>query len=197
MWRSNKSRWGLTTMINVAGEPDFPATRHIGQASAELGGMPRRTIRSGETDERLYARLAPELIRFATSLVGPSDAEDLLGATVAKAISSPRWPGVDNKRAYLYRMIVNEAHKSRRSTSRRVDRELRVVRADVISTEHRLDPDVLVALKRLTVRQRAVIYLTYWADLSPGQVAETLRISLRTVERELTNGRTRLEQVLS
>jgi len=55
----------------------------------------------------------------------------------------------------------------------------------------------LAALKRLSVRQRAVIHLTYWADLSPRQVAETLDTSLRTVERELTKARTRLEEILS
>ncbi len=44
---------------------------------------------------------------------------------------------------------------------------------------------------------RAVIHLTYWADLEPQQVADTLGTSLRTVERELTNARTRLEAILS
>ena len=58
-------------------------------------------------------------------------------------------------------------------------------------------PDVLAALKRLSVRQRAVIHLTYWADLTPQQVADTIGTSLRTVERELTNARTRLETMLS
>jgi len=150
-----------------------------------------------ETVEELYVRLAPELIRFATSLVGPSQAEDLLGSTVAKAIASTRWDRIDNKRAYLYRMLVNEAHKSRRSAGRRSERELRVVHGDAVEMERGLDPDVLAALKRLSVRQRAVIHLTYWADLTPAQVADTIGTSLRTVERELTNARTRLETMLS
>jgi RNA polymerase sigma factor (sigma-70 family) len=150
-----------------------------------------------QTLEGLYVALAPELMRFATTLVGPSQAEDLLGSTVAKAIASPRFDRVDNKRAYLYRMLLNEAHKSRRSTGRRLNRELRVVHRDAIDMERGLDPDVLAALKRLSVRQRAVIHLTYWADLAPQQVADTLGTSLRTVERELTNARTRLEAILS
>ena len=57
--------------------------------------------------------------------------------------------------------------------------------------------DVLAALKRLSVRQRAVIHLTYWADLAPQQVADTIGTSLRTVERELTNARTRLKAILA
>ena len=94
-------------------------------------------------------------------------------------------------------MLVNEAHKSRRGSRRRSDRELRVVHRDAVEMERGLDPDVLAALKRLSVRQRAVIHLTYWADLTPQQVADTIGTSLRTVERELTNARTRLETMLS
>lgn len=149
-----------------------------------------------ETDAELYGRLAPELIRFATTLVGPSDAEDLLGAAVIKAISSPRWADVDNKRAYLYRVITNEATSTHRARTRRRERELRVYRRD--DFEHELvDPTLMRALRTLTVRQRAVIHLTYWADLAPRQVADTLDTSLRTVERDLTNARARLEDLLS
>lgn len=149
-----------------------------------------------ETDAEIYARLAPELIRFATSLVGPSDAEDLLGSAVIKAITAPNWSRIENKRAYLYRTLTNEAHKTRRSRQRRANRELRTYRRD--DFEHTLvDPGVMEALKSLSVRQRAVIHLTYWADLSPRQVADTLDTSLRTVERALTTARSELEELLS
>jgi RNA polymerase sigma factor (sigma-70 family) len=53
------------------------------------------------------------------------------------------------------------------------------------------------ALRSLTVRQRAVIYLTYWDDLAPADIATTLDTSLRTVERDLNSARTRLEETLS
>lgn len=186
----------------IIGEPDLlgPLPASVDAVSAEdrrlTDEVPDVDVLA-ETVEELYVRLAPELIRFATSLVGPSQAEDLLGSTVAKAIASTRWDRIDNKRAYLYRMLVNEAHKSRRSAGRRFERELRVVHRDAVEMERGLDPDVLAALKRLSVRQRAVIHLTYWADLTPAQVADTIGTSLRTVERELTNARTRLETMLS
>jgi RNA polymerase sigma factor (sigma-70 family) len=184
-------------VIDIIGEPVF-ASGHSG-SEAKVGtsaGFGDGVVRA-ESDADLYRRLAPDLIRFAAALVGPSDAEDLLGSAVTKVIASARWVGVANKRAYLYRMLVNEAHKWRRTTSRRSARELRIVRRDAVELELGLDPDVLVALKRLSVRQRAVIHLTYWADLSPRQVAETLDTSLRTVERELTTARTRLGELLS
>ena len=56
--------------------------------------------------------------------------------------------------------------------------------------------DVLDALRRLSVRQRAVIYLTYWLGMRADEVARTLDVSLRTVERELTSARGRLEVLL-
>jgi RNA polymerase sigma factor (sigma-70 family) len=183
----------------IIGEPDLAASLSTAPDPFEpdRDSTVRADVSDAQTVEELYVDLAPELIRFAVTLVGPSDAEDLLGSAVAKAIASPRFDRVDNKRAYLYRMLLNEAHKSRRSTGRRLNRELRVVHRDAIDMERGLDPDVLAALKRLSVRQRAVIHLTYWADLTPQQVADTLGTSLRTVERELTNARTRLEAILS
>ncbi len=151
------------------------------------------------TDAELYKRLAPELMHFATTLVGPSGAEDLLATGVLNALTSPRWLAIDNKRAYLYRCLVNEAHKQRRTTSRRLEREIRVASCASRDGEDfaGLDPTMLEALRQLTVRQRAVIYLTYWSDLTPKQVATALNSSLRTVERDLTTARTRLEGLLS
>jgi RNA polymerase sigma factor (sigma-70 family) len=183
----------------IIGEPDLAASASTAHDPFEpdRDTTECEEVSGQQTVEELYVDLAPELIRFAVSLVGPSDAEDLLGSAVAKAIASTRFDRADNKRAYLYRMLLNEAHKSRRSTGRRLNRELRVVRGDAIEMEKGLDPDVLAALKRLSVRQRAVIHLTYWADLAPQQVADTIGTSLRTVERELTNARTRLEAILS
>lgn len=131
------------------------------------------TVSSAETDAELYERLAPELIRFSTTLVGPSDAEDLLGAAVIKAITAPAWGRVENRRAYLYRILVNEAHSTRRSRSRRRERELRTYRRDDVAHDL-VDPKLMDALRSLSVRQRAVIHLTYWADLAPQQVADTL-----------------------
>ena len=187
----SSQRWGHRYVIETAGQPQGM------HRSTRVGPISPAVSKDAESDGELYARLAPELIRFATSLVGPADAEDLLGSTMVKALTSEHWRRASNRRAYLYRMLVNEAHKSRRSSSRRRKRELRVARRDAAELELNLRADVLAALHRLTVRQRAVIYLTYWVDLSPQQVAETLDTSLRTVERELTDARIRLEELLS
>jgi RNA polymerase sigma factor (sigma-70 family) len=146
----------------------------------------------------LYEQLAPELIRFATALVGRVDASDVLSGAVVKALASPGWPAVANRRAYLYRSVFNEAQTWLRRAGQRPILEARAVRA--AGTERwelpNLRPDVRMAVARLSVRQRAVIVLTYWADLDPRSVAEWLGISEGSVRRHLARARARLREVL-
>ena len=52
-------------------------------------------------------------------------------------------------------------------------------------------------LADLTVQQRAVVYLTYWHDLSPSDVATTLGASEGTVRKQLARARSHLREVLS
>ena len=149
-----------------------------------------------ESDGELYRKYGDELIRFATALVGPSGAEDVLATALIRCFSSRHWPAVTNRRAYLYRVVTNEAFKVRRSTQRRLSREARVAVVDAY-TDGPEDVDVLRALRRLTPRQRAVGHLTYWQDLPAHEVADLLGLSVRTVERELNATRRRLEELLS
>ncbi len=51
-----------------------------------------------EADADVYARHAPELVRFATVLAGPSGADDLVASAVLKAFTNPGWSGVQNQR---------------------------------------------------------------------------------------------------
>jgi RNA polymerase sigma factor (sigma-70 family) len=152
-------------------------------------------VRAAQSDAELYASLAPELIRFATGLVGRSDAADVLSSAVVRALSGRAWPTVENRRAYLYRAVFNEAQTWNRRSVQRRDRELRAA----TPTRWELPafrPDVRAAVDRLSVRQRAVIVLTYWADLDPATVASSLGISEGSVRRHLARARARLREVL-
>ena len=146
-------------------------------------------------DAELYEKHAGELIRFATALVGPSSAEDVLSAAVLRVFSSPSWARVTEKRAYLFRAVLSEAHQQHRSTQRRLRREAAAAR-EVPAAGASIRPEVLDALLRLTARQRAVVYLTYWLDHRPDEVATELEVSRRTVERELTTARRHMEVLL-
>ena len=147
------------------------------------------------TDGEVYRKHAEELTRFATGLVGPSHAADMVSEAVLKCLVSPRWPQVAEKRAYLYRSVYNEAARFHRSTSRRRSREERAAPPESVEAPE-LRPEVLSAVARLSVRQRAVIVLTYWDDLDPAGIADLLDISDGSVRRHLARGRSRLKETL-
>ena len=51
-------------------------------------------------------------------------------------------------------------------------------------------------MSRLSVRQRSVLYLAYWLDLTVDEIASTLVLSRRTTERALTAARHQMEEQL-
>jgi DNA-directed RNA polymerase specialized sigma24 family protein len=83
-----------------------------------------------------------------------------------------------------------------RSEFRRSLRETRTFeRVDSAVGERWLE--VRDAIGRLSVRERAVLYLAYWLDLPVDEIATTLQLSRRTTMRALRSARTTLEETLS
>jgi RNA polymerase sigma-70 factor (ECF subfamily) len=136
----------------------------------------------------IYEKYSEELTRFATFLVGPSDSPDVVVDAALGAFASRDWPVVREQRAYLYRAVLNRARMHARGERRRRTYEQRAARADVVDAAPP-DPDVLRAVAHLSDRQRAVVYLTYWDDLSPRTIADLLGISEGSVKRHLARGR--------
>ena len=147
------------------------------------------------TDGGIYSKHADELTRFATGLVGPSNAADVVSEAVLRCMHSQRWAQVTEKRAYLFRCVYNEAVRFHRSADRRRSREERAALPEPVYPQE-VRPEVLSAVARLSVRQRAVIVLTYWDDLDPGAIARLLGISDGSVRRHLARARSRLKEVL-
>jgi RNA polymerase sigma factor (sigma-70 family) len=146
-------------------------------------------------DAEVYGKHAEELTRFATALVGPSDAPDIVSVAVVNALSSRTWSTVDNRRAYLFRCVLNAARAGHRSDTRRERREARVLDRGVVEAPD-ARPDVLDAVRALSPRQRAVVYLTYWDDLDPTAIAGLLDISEGSVKRHLARARNHLRRKL-
>lgn len=142
-----------------------------------------------------YEKYADEVVRFASAVVGPSGAEDLAASAMGRVLRGSSWRSAENLRAYLFRAVTNEARSIHRSTKRRLAREAASVR-DGQASDGFVRAEVLDAVRRLSVRQRAVVYMTYWLDASADEVAADLGCSVRTVERELTTARRRLEVLL-
>jgi RNA polymerase sigma factor (sigma-70 family) len=147
------------------------------------------------SDDEVYRKYSDDLVRFATGLVGPADAADVVSDAVARVLASPKWPDARDRRAYLFGSVLNEARMHHRSTMRRRAREARVAqREGLVDPEVR--PEVLEAVARLSVRQRAVVVLTYWHDLHERETAELLGISVGTVRRHLARAHDRLRGVI-
>lgn len=58
-------------------------------------------------DREVYDKLAGELCRFASTLVGPTGADDVVSAVFVRVIATGALSGVDNQRAYLFRAVLN------------------------------------------------------------------------------------------
>ena len=146
-------------------------------------------------NEDIYRKHSQELVRFATGLVGPFDAQDVVTDACLRAFQARSWESVTNRRAYLYRSVLNQARSHHRSTIRRRLREQATAAPAAVSPTP-IDLDVLRAVDKLSMQQRASIFLTYWEDLTPAQVATRLGISEGSVKRHLARARARLKELL-
>lgn len=142
----------------------------------------------------VYERHAGELIRFATGLVGPSDAQDVVSDAITRLMSAPVWEKADNHRALMFRAVLYEARMFHRSRTRRLSREARAATREAYEMPE-IAPEVARAVAHLSPQQRAVVFLTYWDDLDAATVARLLGVSEGTVRKHLGRARDRLREV--
>lgn len=154
---------------------------------------------SGVMDnEQVYRSYSEELIRYATGLVGPFDASDVVTDACLRAFDSRGWGEVVDQRAYLYKTVLSVATDHHRRTLSRRLRELRTAtREQMPDPSDVIDVEVLAAVERLSVQQRAAVYLTYWEDMTPRAVAVRMGVAEGTVKRHLNRARKRLGEILS
>ena len=152
--------------------------------------MGMETLTRGE----VFERYGVELTRFATSLVGPTEAQDVVSDALVRVMWSDGWGEVDNQRAYLYRAVMSQARMHGRALLRRRHREHQV--AQIVVGSPNGEVEVWEALGQLSVEERAVVFLAYWEDLTEVNAAERLGISERTVRRRLARARHKLGRLL-
>lgn len=130
---------------------------------------------------------AEDLLRTAHLVTGDdSEAEDLVQECLLRLAS--RWGRVgemDYPLAYARRVLVNLAVRGSGRRARR-EAELKTEPASEAMASTPMDliaerQELWAALRELTARQRAVLVLRYFHDLSEAEVAETLGIATGTV----------------
>lgn len=150
--------------------------------------------------EEAYRAHADELIRYATTLVGPDRASDVVADTLLSVYA--RRDGTDDVehlRAFLYRAVFHHSVDANRSRNRRRRREARAVRSQrepVVQQNSERSMDARRSLDVLSEQQRSVVFLTYWADRTPAEVAHLLDVQEGTVRKQLARARQRLREVL-
>ena len=148
-------------------------------------------------DEFVRARM-PALLRFAHALTGdPHVAADLVQDALER--TGMRWSRLDrlgDPEAYVRRAIVN----GRTSRWRKLRRETLV---DALPDHHPAtepslhDHELWKLLATLPTRQRAVLVLRYYEDLSEEQIAATLGCAPGTVKSQASKALAKLRIALA
>jgi RNA polymerase sigma factor (sigma-70 family) len=149
-------------------------------------------------DAGFYRKHADDLMCLASALVGPNDAEDVFVTAFLNVTGSSRWGRLveDDKRGYLYRAVVNQSRSWARSRSRASRRDALWAAREIADPVITPRPEVWDAVCELSPNQRAVVFLTYWADLSSEDVANTLGMSSSSVRQHLARARKKLRRSL-
>ncbi|HEX5017249.1 MAG TPA: SigE family RNA polymerase sigma factor [Actinomycetes bacterium] len=142
---------------------------------------------------------SPALMRTASLLTGDrGHAEDALQEALTKA--AMKWPSIkDNPEPYvrqvLYRVVVDRWRwRSRRPSEATSDVPDAAVPTDVIAdAERRLV--LRDALARLTSRQRQVLVLRYYEDLTEVHTAQVMHCSVSTVKSQTRHALQRLREL--
>jgi RNA polymerase sigma-70 factor (ECF subfamily) len=154
-----------------------------------------RRPRDPGLDEDLWRRHRDELLRFATALVGPNDAHDVVADAFIRCTKAIGSVDVAKRRAYLYRAVSNQATSHHRASGRRWRRELATVVASAVPAPENFH-DVRTAVMRLSVRQRAVVYFVYWQGAPITEAAATLGLSVSSARQHLERAHGQLRKAL-
>jgi RNA polymerase sigma-70 factor (sigma-E family) len=161
----------------------------------ELTAAPDVISSGGEDFSAFAVSRWPGLVRLAYGLTGDRwAAEDVAQATLARAyVAWRRVRHADDPDAYLRRILVNTSNRRfrrRRVTEQAGDPPETAVDgpADLVDERAAL----LTALRQLPPRQRAVVVLRYWEDLTDTQIGAILGCSPGTVRSQLSRALAKL-----
>lgn len=182
------------------------ASDHVSEHTGRFGVVRVLGQKQAERDRSLLVELYHahrlRLTRLAVLLVDDvSTAEDVVQDVFVEL--HRRWdsmPDINNAAGYLRVSVVNRARSAlrRRKTARDYVPPITREHDDasesvVLADEHR---EVLDALANLPRRQREVLVLRYWSDLTEAEIAESLGISKGTVKSTASRALDALEKVL-
>lgn len=171
----------------------MPGRLHLSGPSVPLKGV------VADADERLeirrelgdvFADQGPRLWRAVLAFTGDREVtSDAVAEAFAQVLE--RGDAVHAPDRWVWRAAFRIAAGEMKARRRRWDQ--------VVEETYEMEEparDLVVALRRLSPRQRAAVILHYYADLPVRQIAEVLGSSAATVRVHLSQGRKRLRRYL-
>jgi len=142
--------------------------------------------------QRFLARLAHALVRDRHA------AEDLVQDAWVAALEQKAQPA---GRGFLARVLRNRLSNRWKLADRRRAREAEVARPEAVDCttpleELEVERTVLDAVRALPEPVRGAIWMRYWRDLGPADIARATDVSVDTVKSRLVRGRTLLRERL-
>lgn len=169
-----------------------------GYANARLRSQNSRACRSATAAhagdvlaeiETAYTRRFTQFVRVAAGIVGDAErGRDAVQEAFARAIASRHdYRGDGPVDAWLWRVVTNVAHNQRRAASRMllfdsVDEQIVAPADDTADARTDGVADLVAALPD---RQRLVLFLRYFGDLSYAQIGAALDLRTGTVSATL------------
>jgi RNA polymerase sigma-70 factor (sigma-E family) len=146
-----------------------------GEAGLSVGAVDDTNVASFDA---FYRASYLSIARLATVLSGDAaDADDL--AQEAFLRTQPRFDGLDSPIAYTRTVLVNLCRERHRRESRWRARMPKLVALESTPDD---TVELLDALSKLPYRQRAVLVLRYFADLTELEIAAELQCKPGTVK---------------
>ncbi|WP_326632146.1 RNA polymerase sigma factor [Nonomuraea fuscirosea] len=161
-----------------------------------------------EAFAELFDRYSAMLYRYVSKRLGPGPAEDLVGETFLIAFSKRRSYDLSypDARPWLFGILTKLVARHHRSEATRYRALLRApVEAEVESPADRVAAGVSAqavrgelagALAALPAKDRDVLLLIAWGDLTYEEVARALGIPVGTVRSRLNRGRRKVRAAL-
>ncbi|GAA4924492.1 RNA polymerase sigma factor [Streptomyces coeruleoprunus] len=186
--------------------PDTPVADH--PAGHDDAAVVAASLDRPEAFAELYNRYAADIHRYVTRRLGDSAADDITAETFLTAFRARGRYDLSraNARPWLYGIAANLVGGRRRAEVRALNALARtghdpvaeswVDHADDRVAAQAAHGPLAGALASLPARDRHVLLLVAWADLSYQEVAEALSIPVGTVRSRLNRARRKVRQAL-
>src|SRR6516165_5576059 len=148
------------------------------------------------------AAALPGLLRFGHVLTGNAEAaEDLVQTALGRSLRAWRLRRIEDPRAFVRKVMVNSYASWHRRYGGREWAVAEVAGRAAMTEDPACQVDdrdaVWRALRELPPRQRAVIVLRYYEDLTEAEIAAVMGVSTGTVKSQAAHALRRLGTVLA